>query len=192
MVNTVSSEKAVSKVFVRKMIFECIFVALCVILPVSSHLIKSIPNPGMVLLPMHLPVLICGLYLGWQWGLICGILGPVFSFLFTGMPMLPMLPSMILELALYGAVAGLMMKAVHTGKNILDLYISLVAAMLLGRVVSGIFQALIFSAGSYSMNAWFASYFSNCIPGIIILLVAAPVLSLLLIKTKLLPDKYSK
>ena len=42
-------------------------VALCVVLPIAFH---AIPNAGSVMLPMHIPVLLCGLVCGWQYGLL--------------------------------------------------------------------------------------------------------------------------
>ena len=51
-------------------------VALCVVLPMAFHMI---PNAGSVMLPMHIPVLLCGLVCGWPYGLLRGVLGPLVS-----------------------------------------------------------------------------------------------------------------
>lgn len=45
----------------------------------SSMAFHTIQNAGSIFLPMHIPVLICGLLCGWQYGLICGFLTPVLS-----------------------------------------------------------------------------------------------------------------
>ena len=42
----------------KKLVLSGLFVALGVILPVLCH---GIPNAGSVLMPMHIPVLLCGL-----------------------------------------------------------------------------------------------------------------------------------
>ena len=123
-------------------------VALTVVLPMAFH---AVPNAGSVILPMHIPVLLCGLICGWPFGLACGLIGPLLSNLFTGMPPMAALPAMLVELAVYGLMAGLLMSCVRTRKVYADLYISLLVAMLAGRIVAGMARALIFAAGSYSM-----------------------------------------
>ena len=68
---------------VKKLVMAAMCVALGIVLPMAFH---TIQNAGSIFLPMHIPVLICGLLCGWQYGLICGILAPVLSSLFTGIP----------------------------------------------------------------------------------------------------------
>lgn len=174
---------------VKKAIITAICIALCVVLPQAFH---AIPRAGAIYLPMHIPVLLCGLICGWPFGLLCGIAGPVLSSLFTGMPPAAVLPSMIIECAVYGCAAGLLMSLVKTKNTYADLYISLIGAMLIGRIVAGILQALIFSSGSYSMAAWAGSYFVTALPGIIIQLVLLPSIVFALMKAKLIPERYPK
>ena len=170
----------------KKYIWEMVIAALCVVLgivlPITMH---SIPNAGSVLLPMHIPVLLCGLLCGPAYGLACGILTPLLSSLITSMPGPAYLPSMICELAVYGFIAGLLIILVRTGSQIANVYISLVGAMLLGRVVYGVVNALIFRAGAYSMEMWLTASFVTALPGIIIQLVVLPLLVLALRKAKL-------
>ncbi len=64
--------------------------------------------PGIALLPMHFPILLVGLLAGPVAGGVAGFLSPVVSFLLTGMPLWSNLPLMMVELALYGLVAGLL------------------------------------------------------------------------------------
>ena len=173
---------------VKKIILTALMIALCVVLPIAFH---SIPNGGSIFLPMHIPVLLCGLECGWGYGGLCGLVGPLLSSLLTGMPPAAILPGMMVECCVYGLVTGLMMRYVRTGKTTLDLYLSLVAAMLLGRVLSGIAKALIFTPGM-SLAAWAAASFMTAIPGIIIQLVLIPLLALALTKAKLLPHRYEK
>ena len=173
---------------VKKIILTALMIALCVVLPIAFH---SIPNGGSIFLPMHIPVLLCGLVCGWGYGGLCGLVGPLLSSLLTGMPPAAILPGMMVECCVYGLVTGLMMRYVRTGKTTFDLYLSLVAAMLLGRVLSGIAKALIFTPGM-SLAAWAAASFVTAIPGIIIQLVLIPLLVLALTKAKLLPHRYEK
>lgn len=161
-------------------------IALCVVLPIAFH---AIPNAGTLLSPMHLPVLLCGMICGWQYGLACGLMGPMLSSFITGMPGIGYLPTMMVELAIYGLVTGLMMKLIHTGKLLADIYISLLAAMLAGRVITGVVRALIFSAGSYSWKAWATGYFVSSFPGIVLQLILIPVLYLALQKAHLIPAR---
>ena len=172
---------------VKKSIITAVCIALCIVLPQAFH---AIPNAGGVYLPMHIPVLLCGLICTWQYGLLCGIVGPILSALFTGMPPVAILPSMIVELAVYGAVSSLMMAAVKTKRAYVDMYISLIIAMITGRIVSGIAKALIFSAGEYSMTAWVTGSFVVSFPGIIIQLVLIPTIVFALMKAKLIPQRY--
>ena len=92
---------------VKRLIFAGLCVALGVVLPIALH---SVANAGSIFLPMHIPVLLCGLICGWPYGLACGVLAPILSHLITGMPPAAILPGMLFELAVYGLVSGLMMK----------------------------------------------------------------------------------
>lgn len=175
--------------YAKKAIITAVCIALCAVLPMAFH---AIPRAGQIYLPIHIPVLLCGLICGWHFGLLCGLAGPVFSMLTTHMPRAPYLPPMMLELAVYGLVAGLVLYFVHTRVLILDLYISLISAMLAGRVVAGIAKALIFAPGKVTMNAWVTSYFIKGIPGIIIQLAILPAIVYALYQAKLIPARYSK
>lgn len=172
---------------VKKSILTAVCVALCVVLPQAFH---AIPNAGSIYLPMHIPVLLCGLICGGSYGLLCGLAGPALSSLFTGMPPVAMLPSMMVECAVYGMVTGFMMRIVRTKRLYGDLYLSLSVAMLLGRVVSGVAKALIFSAGSYSVAAWATGSFVTSFPGIVIQLALLPTITVALMKARLIPERY--
>lgn len=172
---------------VKKSIITAVCIALCVVLPQAFH---AIPNAGSIYCPMHIPVLLCGLICGWPYGLLCGLAGPALSSLFTGMPPVAILPAMMIECAVYGCIAGLMMKLVHTKNTYADLYISLIAAMLAGRVIAGIAKALIFARGSYAVGAWATGYFVTSLPGIIIQLALLPTIVFALMKANLIPARY--
>ncbi|MDD4849545.1 MAG: ECF transporter S component [Gemmiger sp.] len=167
----------------KNLVFTAVCAALCVVLPIAFH---TIPNAGSVMLPMHIPVLLCGLACGPVYGLACGLVGPVLSSLLTGMPGAAYLPAMLCELAVYGLVSGLLLRVIKTGKPVLNLYISLLGAMLAGRVAYGVLNAVIFRAGQYSLPIWLTSAFVTSLPGIAIQLVILPALILALRRAKLL------
>ena len=173
---------------VKKLSFTAVCAALCLVLPMAFH---SIPNAGTVFLPMHIPVLLCGLICGWPFGLVCGIIGPFLSSIITGMPPAAMLPSMMVECAAYGCVTGLMMKLVRTGKTLPDLYISMITAMVLGRVVSGLAKSLIFAPGTAPF-AWVTTSLVAGIPGICIQLILMPMVIFALTRARLIPTRYAK
>lgn len=172
---------------IKQLTLAALCTALCVVLPIAFHII---PNAGSVLLPMHIPVLLCGLVCGWQSGLICGVMGPILSSILTGMPPAAILPGMIVELGIYGCVSGLMMEHVRTGRLYMDLYLSLPVAMLAGRVMSGIAKALIFAPGT-SFAAWATASFVTALPGISVQLVVLPTLIVALTRAGLIPRRYS-
>ena len=173
---------------VKKMVFTAVCAALCVVLPIAFH---TIPNAGSIFLPMHIPVLLCGLVCGWPYGLVTGLLGPLLSSLITGMPPAAMLPSMMVECGVYGLVTGLMMRYVRTGHAVADLYISMAAAMILGRVVAGFAKALIFAPGTAPF-AWVTTSLVSGIPGIVIQLVLMPLVVFALTRARLIPARYPK
>lgn len=175
--------------YVKKSIITAACIALCVVLPMAFH---SIPNAGSVFSPMHIPVLLCGLICGWPFGLLCGIAGPFLSSVLIQMPPMAYLPGMLVELAVYGLIAGLMMQLVHTGKLYVDLYISLIVSLLAGRVAAGAANGLIFAAGDYSVAVWAASYFVTAWPGILIQVALIPAIIAALEKAKLIPKRYAK
>lgn len=180
--------RAKDSIKIRRLTLAAVCVALCVVLPIAFH---SIPNAGNVLLPMHIPVLICGMICGWPYGFLCGLMGPLLSSLLTGMPGVAFLPSMMVECGTYGLVSGLMLKLVHTKRTYGDLYIALVTAMVAGRVLSGIAGALLFSPGR-TMTAWITANFVTALPGIVLQLAFLPMVVLALMKARVIPTRYRK
>lgn len=161
----------------KRVVIAAVCAALGVVLPMAFH---ALPGAGNVWLPMHIPVMICGLVAGPVAGAATGVLAPVLSSLLTGMPAAPILPSMTCELVAYGLVSGMLARLVRTGRLAVDLYVSLVGAMIVGRLVGGALQALIFSQGTYSLAAWMSGYFVTGAPGIVLqLVVVVPIVAAL-------------
>ena len=138
----------------KRLVLTAVNIALCLVLPMAFH---SIPNGGKIMLPMHIPVLLCGM-----------------------------------ECAAYGLTTGLMLRLVRTGKTYADLYLSLVAAMLIGRLVSGVTKALFFMAGQYTMQAWIAASFVTALPGIVLQLAVVPSIVYYLMRAGLIPQRYPR
>ena len=169
-----------------------ICIALCYVLPVAFHTFGL----GTAFSPLHIPVLLCGLICGGFYGAFCGIAGPILSSVLSGMPPATGLISMVPELLVYGLVSGLLMKRIRTGKLSLDLYISLICAMLLGRVAGGIAKALflrLMATGEpFGITLWVSSYFVGTFPGIVAHLILLPILVAALMKARVIPDRYPK
>jgi niacin transporter len=82
-----------------------------------------------------------------------------------------------------------MMERVRTGSLYADLYLSLPAAMLAGRILSGIAKALILAPGT-SFAAWATASFVTALPGISIQLILIPSLIVALTRAGLIPSRY--
>ena len=120
-----------------RLVVTAMLLALGFVLP---FLTGQIPEVGSRLLPLHLPALICGFVCGWPWGLALGFVLPIMRSLLFGMP--PILPTglaMAFEMAAYGAAAGVLYART---KHVI---VSLVGAMIVGRVVWGAASWLIYA-----------------------------------------------
>jgi thiamine transporter ThiT len=162
------------------------FLALGLTLPFLTGQIKQI---GSMLLPMHLPVFLCALICGWPYGLAVGLILPVMRSLLFGMPPLyPVAVSMTFELATYAFVSGFLYEKINRHK-IWAVYVSLISAMLAGRAVWGIVQAILLGIGgnAFTFKAFMAGAFLNAFPGIILQLILIPAIMLALTKAKLVP-----
>ena len=172
----------------KRICIGAVCIALCYILPLAFHAFGA----GSAFSPMHIPVLLCGLICGGSYGFFCGIVGPILSSVLSGMPPATALISMIPELCVYGLLTGLLMKFIRTGKAAADIYLSLVPAMLAGRIVGGIANALFYlgKSGTYSLTLWASSYIVGSLPAIISHLIFVPLLVLVLTKVGLIPGRY--
>lgn len=172
----------------KKLCICAICIALCYVLPLAFHPLAM----GSALSPMHIPVFLCGLLCGWPYGLVCAVAGPVLSSLLSGMPPAAMLIPMIPELCVYGVICGLLFRLAHTGHAGADLYLSMIPAMLLGRMAGGAVQAVYYlsTAKHYSVALWISSYLVGTLPGAVLHLLLIPALVLVLTRAKLIPERY--
>lgn len=147
--------------------------ALCLLLP---FLTGQIPQIGSALCPMHLPVLLAGFLCGPWWALVTGLTAPLLRNLLFSMPPLLTAIAMSFELGTYGVVSGLLYRRLP--KNLAGIYISLITAMITGRIIWGIVRvAMTGMAGeAFTWAMFLAGAFTTAIPGIIIQLILIPVL----------------
>ena len=146
----------------------------------------QIPQIGSMLLPMHIPVLLCGLVCGWQYGAAVGFVGPLLRSVLFGMPpMYPIAIAMAFELATYGAVAGFMYRKVqHTLPMI---YATLVTSMVAGRLVWGAVRFVLagLSGSGFPFSAFLSGAVLTAVPGIVAQLILIPLIVAALQKAKL-------
>lgn len=159
---------------VARLVVAAMCLALCLVLPFLTGQIREI---GSMLCPMHLPVLLCGFLCGWPWGLAVGAVAPLLrSALFVMPPLFPIAVSMAAELAVYGLVTGLL--SARLPKKLGWTYVSLIAAMLLGRVAWGLVRLLLagLSGGAFTWAMFLSGALTTAIPGIIVQLILVPVI----------------
>ena len=158
----------------KKLIYASLCLALCIVLP---FLTVNNPMLGNMLCLMHIPVLLCGFLCGWPLGLIVGAIAPILRSLLFGMPpMYPTAVAMAFELAAYGFVAGLLYRLLP--KKPWSVYVALIVAMLLGRVVWGIAQYLLLGMQGkpFTLSAFLAGAFVNAWPGILLQIALIPLI----------------
>ena len=175
------------KKFVVNIALSGMFLALAYVMPFLTGQIYEI---GKMLCPMHIPVLLCGFVCGAPYGLIVGAVAPVLRSVTLGMPVLfPSATAMAFELAVYGLMAGLLYKALPKKK--INIYISLIGAMLVGRIVWGFVMLCImgFDFNRFGLSAFWTGAVVNAIPGIILQIIFIPIVIILLEKAKLISNK---
>lgn len=144
------------------------------------------PQLGNMLLPMHLPVLICGFACGPVFGAAVGFIAPLLRFAILHMPPTYLIAvPMAFELAAYGLFSGLLYGRLKI-KRPANIYLSLVLSMLLGRGVWGIAKLAVlgFSVQKFPFSAFLAGALTSAVPGIVLQLVLVPLLVMTLERLK--------
>ena len=153
---------------ILRLVLSAMLLAIGFVLP---FLTGQIPEVGSMLLPLHLPALICGFVCGWPWGLAVGFVLPILRSLLFGMP--PMIPTalcMAFEMAAYGAAAGVLFKRCNV-------YVSLIGAMVIGRIVWGVASWAVYGllmSNPFTIAAFWMGGFANAWPGMVLQLVLVP------------------
>lgn len=157
----------------KQLTVSALLFALGLVLP---FLTGQVPQIGNMLLPMHFPVFLCAFLCGWQYALFLGFLLPICRSMIFGMPhMFPVAIAMAFELAAYGLIAGLIYGR-SKQKSTASLYIALISAMILGRVVWGIVEVLLLGIGenAFTWQMFLSGALLEAIPGIILQLILIP------------------
>jgi riboflavin transporter FmnP len=170
----------------KTLTLSAMFLALGLVLP---FLTGQIPQLGNAFLPMHLPVLLCGLICGWAYGGAVGFILPLLRFVLFGMP--PIFPTgvaMAFELAAYGFLAGFLYSR-SRWHCIFALYRSLILAMIGGRIVWGVVRILLSGVAgeAFTWKLFLSGAVLNAIPGIILQLILIPAIMVALDRTGLVP-----
>lgn len=155
----------------KDLVTASVLLALGVILPMIIHM--SGIN-GAIFLPMHIPVLISGLIIGSHLGFIVGIISPIINNLLTGMPPVPVLWIMLVELSLYGLVSGYLYRKVK-----MTLMPSLIVSMIIGRIGGALTVLLLgkgFGLAVKPISLYIKGITLTSIPGIIIQIILIPMI----------------
>lgn len=170
------------------LVLSALFLAIGFVLP---FLTGQIPQVGIMLLPLHLPALICGFVCGWPWGLLVGFVLPIARSLLLGMPpLVPTALAMAFEMTGYGAVAGLLYQRLRPGRG--RVYAALIGAMLAGRAVWGLASWLIYALltqSRFALAAFWTGGFVNAWPGMVLQVVLVPLVVMALERARLIPLK---
>ena len=116
-------------------------------------------------------------------GLAVGFIAPILRSFTLGMP--PMFPTafcMAFELAAYGFVAGWLHNKLPKKK--INVYMSLLSAMVIGRLVWGIvmFCCMGLNVSKFCFSAFLAGAVLNAVPGIVVQIILLPILVITLEK----------
>lgn len=150
---------------VSSFLFQILLVSAAVGLPVMAHLTGA---PVRQLLPMHWPVILAGLVFGWRGGALVGLTSPIISNLISGMPLPGILPTMTIELTLYGLVAGFLRERFH-----LKAMVCVAAAIVAGRAAF-ILAVLTFIGSGSQLKGYFVAALVPGIPAALAQIILLP------------------
>lgn len=160
------------KISTKKLVLSASLMALGMILPMLT---MQIPTIGNMLLPMHIPVLLCGFICGAPYGALIGFALPIVRSIVFGAPiMMPNALAMSFELLCYGFFSGFFYGLLKKRNG--QIYISLILTMFIGRAVWGcVTYILYYILGSrLTWKLFFVQAYVNSILGIIIQLTIIP------------------
>ena len=174
-----------------RLVLTAVLLAVGMVLP---FLTGQIPSIWQAISPLHIPELICGLTCGWGWGLALGVVLPLLRSVVFGMPpLVAVAVPMAFELAVYGALTGLlyplMIRLIKNRSHLPAMLAAMVIAMVAGRLVGGAAKAVVMglTGGSYTLAAFMTGYFVSTAVGAVIHLILVPAVTLALEKARLSP-----
>jgi riboflavin transporter FmnP len=168
---------------IRNLTNSSLCLALCLVLP---FLTGQIPEIGGMLCPMHFPVLLCGFLCGGPWGAAVGMVAPLLRHVLFHMPPLITALGMTFELGTYGLVSALLYRRLP--KTASGLYVSLLGAMISGRIVWGCAMTVIcgIAETTFGWEMFLSGALLSAIPGILLQLVLLPILVIALKRAKIM------
>ena len=173
----------------RKNVKNLVTAGLCLALGVAMPTLFHMVGLGSAFLPMHIPVLFCGLLCGWQYGLAVGFAAPLLRSVLFGMPpMYPVAISMAFELAAYGLIIALVYARLPR-RGVGAVYGALLAAMVGGRLVWGLAEILLLglAGNAFTAQAFLSGALLSAVPGILLQLVLIPGVMAALDRTGVVP-----
>ena len=155
-----AEDKALMTERIKKIVLAGLFTALGLVIPFFAG--HSFGMRGIVFLPMHLPVLLCGLMCGPKLGFVCGVVTPFLSSIMTGMPSaFPMLP----ELGWTYRIKKM------------SIYSSLICSITAGRIANGLVLAFLLGLEGGTFKILSAGYsVLTGLPGVMIQLITVPII----------------
>ena len=163
----------------KKLVLSAFFLALGLVLPFLTGQIPEIGN--------MISLMLCGFICGGPYGALVGLILPPLRFLLFQMP--PLFPTgiaMAFEMGTYGLVCGLLYGRLQ--QNLKGIYLSLIAAMIAGRIVWGIAQVILMglSGGTFTFQIFITQALLNAIPAIILQLIIVPAIVAALRRARLI------
>ena len=166
----------------KHMILAALCLAIAFILPtVTGQAINKI------WCPMHIAIFLCAYITDRKWGVLVGFSAPLLRGLLFGMP--PLFPTgiaMAFELATYGFLSGLLNEKLPKKNG--TIYVSLLCAMICGRVVWGLVSWALYTlvGNPFTWKVFITGALLTAWPGIILQIAVIPLLVMSLRKAKLI------
>lgn len=178
---------------IYQMVISAMLIAVGLVLPLFLGQVQIFMQG---ISPMHIPAFIAGLTCGPVYGALVGFITPLLRMMTFGMPMPPVAIPMAFELAVYGAVTGILYpifvcKVLPKNKasHLIGILLSMLVAMVGGRIVGGIAKAIFLGiqGTGYGFEAFVAAYVVGTAVGAVLHLIICPIVVLALEKVKLSP-----
>ena len=151
----------------RQVIFSALFIALGFIFPMFFHM----AGLGKVFLPMFWPLAACGFFLSPPYAILVGILTPVVSRFFTGMPPTPVMELMMIELTALTITASLLHR-----KSTLGIFWIVLFSLLVSRLCTFFIASVFAPILGLPSDVYSISRVIMGIPGMIAIMVYIPLM----------------